>query len=579
MTSLSLPVFFRASLLLAFFTVVFPGARPAPALVNPSLQPGNLVERYKSVAALEVAGFDEAAHTYTFKVTGVLTGEFAPKSIAFQLPAADDGGEEEALILNDGDPVIAFISKSGRRGADEVALYVGNREWYEARMADPAAPDKWTLTAKSPEAMSGTFNGDPSMLEKMLREIAAGVYYFPPLAATKFSDDVVIAEFKGPIAGVGLYELNGDGKLDVMAGTPEGVKVYFQKADAMEFDDVTARLGLEGVTASSISIADVNGDGAADLLLDTTIYLAKDGKFEKSDLLTAATAEGLQASAFAEINGDGRPDVVVSLKKGGLHLYFNPEAGGAFADATQTAGLLEEGANPKGTGYFAVGDWTGDGRSDLFYGAGKALILEQDEAGRFSPAPGRLNIDLRDSNDFAEGLTGDGVFAPLWEPDRFDLAIPTDSRMALLTRDDGKPRDVSGLGNEIGVAPAGLWGTVAEDLNADGRVDLYSISRLPEGGSNVLHLNRGYGSFMFPERYGAVMTGKSYTTGAGGAAAGDVNGDGANDLLLGGLDGRLLLSINDSLSLRQAKDHPTYHESKLLATRIITLTPKGQRGL
>ncbi len=555
---------------------------PALALVNPALQPSHLADRNKGIVALEVTGFDEESATYSFTVKKVLAGEFVPKTVTLAIPKTSDNGsgeeEDAALVLRDGSPVVAFVSKTGRRGADEALLYVGNREWHEAKFTDANAPDAWTWTAKSAEAMSGTFNGDPVRLTEMMADYADGTYFFPAQAHTRFGQDIVLATFEGPLSGVGIHDFNSDGKPDVIAGTPDGIRVFLQK-DRTTYEEASASLGLEGVKASNISIADVNADGKADLLLDDVLFIARDGKFERSDRL--ATQDGaLQASGLADVNGDGYPDVLVSRKEGGLHLFLNPgTAGGNFTDASEAAGLREDQANPKGTGFFAAGDWNDDSRTDLFFGAGRALLLVQDENGHFAPAPGRVNIDLRDNTDFAEGLTGAAVFGAVWTTDHLDLAIPTDSRVSLLIRDGDKATEVTGQGNEIGVTPAGLWGSIAEDLSANGEVDVFSVTRLTESSSNVFHLNRGYGSFMYPERYEVVFPGKSYTIGAGGAAAGDMDGDGANDLVLGGLDGRLVLSPNETLALRTPKEHPKQEEAKLLATRILTVTPKAKVGL
>lgn len=98
--------------------------------------------------------------------------------------------------------------------------------------------------------------------------------------------------------------------------------------------------------------------------------------------------------------------------------------------------------------------------------------------------------------------------------------------------------------------------------------------------SDVLHLNRGYGSFMRPAKYKAsVLPGIGHRIGSSAAAAGDVNGDGAIDLLLGGSDGALRLVLNDSLAMRKPSDKASYHERKLLQTRIITSNPTRGLGL
>ena len=61
--------------------------------------------------------------------------------------------------------------------------------------------------------------------------------------------------------------------------------------------------------------------------------------------------------------------------------------------------------------------------------------------------------------------------------------------------------------------------------------------------------------------------------------AGDVTGDGANDLLLGAMDGTLTLLINDVLEDRGQHDHPTYHQAKLAQSKIVAVAVSGHRGV
>ncbi len=58
-------------------------------------------------------------------------------------------------------------------------------------------------------------------------------------------------------------------------------------------------------------------------------------------------------------------------------------------------------------------------------------------------------------------------------------------------------------------------------------------------------------------------------------AAGDVNGDGMNDLLLGHVDGEVTIAISDAAELRKPTEHPTYHEKKLQQTCVVSVTLKG----
>jgi hypothetical protein len=159
-----------------------------------------------------------------------------------------------------------------------------------------------------------------------------------------------------------------------------------------------------------------------------------------------------------------------------------------------------------------------------------------------------------------------------------DVITCSDAELILLTNEGGALVDVTTEGNEITECTPAMMAVLAEDLNADGLVDLYTASRKPL--PDIYHENRGYGSFMASHKYDReIFPGRAHQQGAWGLAAGDANGDGLNDLVLCGHDGRVTLLVSDALSLRAPVEHPTIQQKRLAETRLLTVHLKGRRGV
>jgi hypothetical protein len=499
------------------------------------------------------------------------------------VPAWDDR-DEPAHDANDdwniwdvaveGRTIVAFVGKKGRRGKgeDDILLYCGERQWHHARIADMEKPSQWTYQSASEQVMVGTFNGASTRLADMMADTQDGTAFFPAIPIVRLNRHVTVGTLPASARGVALYDLDGDGDLDVLACSEAGVRAYLQ-GDSLKFSDATEEIGLKDVAGISCALADVDGDGQRDLLIDTQLFLKGEGRFAKAALPELAKDMPLKVSSFVQLNGDGHPDILLSHVGGGLTALLN-NGKGNFVDATEQLGLSDEACGAGGNGYFAPGDFDDDGRTDLYYATGQGLILLQGEAGKFIPLKHNLRFDYRCAPDYKPGKTGAGCFATIWKQSALDLVSPGDSSLAIVAKVNGEARDVSVDGNEIGLCASRQIATLAEDLNMDGYVDLYTISR-DENQQNQFHTNRGYGSFMDPALYDPTCFGETHEKGAWGAAAGDVDGDGMNDLLLGHVDGEVTLTLSDAAEVRKPTEHPTYHAKKLQQTCVVSVSLKG----
>ncbi len=550
-------------------------ASPLYGVINPKLQPSHLADRYLNVLSCRVTAVDTRALTADLQVQGVSKGDFTAKEIT--LTAGDNSLAEAILTLQRGQTIVAYAGKTRRRHEGDILYYIGGGVWYTATMADGA--DKWTILANadkgkdpsSSEVMFGTFNGRPESLWEMMQDTARNTAYFPAVPLARFSAETV-AEVDQPLRGVAIHDVNGDGRPDLLGCSAAGNRLFIQDEQGA-FTDRTEAVGLAGTKSVSCSFADADADGDTDALLDGALYRLVDGRFTKSADVPAG-GECLSA-AFVEYNGDGYPDVVISREEEGLLLFVNPgQAGGPFEDKTEAAGLTDEFNGGGGTGYFEACDWDVDGRTDLIYTADGGYLLWQNSDGVFE------GFEMGGSED--ESDAGTAAFGTIVRPDMPSTYLVAGDNKMLICDDGGALVDVKGAGNEIQDPVPGLLMAVAEDLNADGTVDLYAGCRL-RGISSFYVANRGYGSFMMSEKYmsGKVFPPAVYNKAAWGLAAGDVNGDGAIDMLVGRLDGTLSLLVNETLTDRpQQADVSTISDvRKQIQTRIVTVRPAAGEGV
>jgi hypothetical protein len=183
------------------------------------------------------------------------------------------------------------------------------------------------------------------------------------------------------------------------------------------FTDVSRSAGIDLAEGRGLGvlIADLSGDG----LLD--IFVANDGtacwlfenkgglRFEEVGLAAGVAFDG-QGQALAgmgvasgDIDGDGRPDLLVSNFLGRATIAFLARGDGTYIDASASLGLVAATRDVLGFGLAAC-DFNGDGRLDLIQANGHVL----DRARLGSPFAMRPSVLVNDGGRLRDASAGAG---------------------------------------------------------------------------------------------------------------------------------------------------------------------------
>ena len=252
---------------------------------------------------------------------------------------------------------------------------------------------------------------------------------------------------------------------------------------------------------NGVCAADVDGDGLPDLFFVTQLGTSELWKNLGNDRFENITSRAGLAMpdaiavgcAFADIDGDGHPDLFVTTVRHGNRLFANL-GNGTFRDITDSAGVGYVG-HSSGAVFF---DYDGDGLPDLF--VSNVGVYTSNEKG-----PDGYYLGLNDA------------FMGHLHPER--------SERSILYHNLGHHRfkDVS---QEMGLVDANWNGdAIALDINDDGFPDLYLLDM--QGGDH-LWLNEGGRHF----RDATATYFPKPPWGSMGAKAFDFDGDGRMDLFV-----------------------------------------------
>ncbi|MFI5371085.1 MAG: FG-GAP-like repeat-containing protein [Candidatus Eisenbacteria bacterium] len=310
---------------------------------------------------------------------------------------------------------------------------------------------------------------------------------------------------------VTFVDLNGDGKLDMISGLANG-SVSVRLGDGAGSYGSTTTYPVPA-WVQGMAVGDVNGDGRLDVAATYTSglvwgvsVLLGDGAGGFGPATNFATGHSPQGIAIVDLNGDGKPDLVVANRGDNTVSALFGNGSGGFVPTTTVAA----GNSPSG---LAAGDLNGDGIPDLAVANVNGIgigVFFGDGHGGLSPMSFLATADNPWSVAITD-LNGDG------KPDLVAACSGLASTVSVL------------IGNGSGgfaphveyPAAAGCWGIAVGDLNGDGNVDAATVNQ--DVNSASIFLGNGTGGF-------GARTDYAVETQPFGVTIADVNGDGRPDV-------------------------------------------------
>jgi hypothetical protein len=305
-----------------------------------------------------VVTYDSGATFSDFVVMADVNGDGKPDIVVANTGGGDNGDGSVSVLLGNGDGTLrpAVTYDSGGQGPDSVAVGDVNLD---------GKPD--LLVA------NGCFGINCASGPWVGVLLGNGDGTFQP---------AVIYDNGGLIPkAVAAADVNGDGKPDMLVANlysfsldPKAVGVRLGNGDGTFQSEVFYGVS-SGNGASSIEAADVNLDGELDILFvnDTDsnggvgVLLGNgDGTFQPVTTYASGGSEtGGPGLAVADVNGDGKPDLLVANYAG----YCVPDCGGAVDLLLGNGdGTFQAAASYSSGGYgaqsVAVADLNGNGKPD-----------------------------------------------------------------------------------------------------------------------------------------------------------------------------------------------------------------------
>lgn len=402
--------------------------------------------------------------------------------------------------------------------------------------------------------------------------------------------------------GVALLDYNNDGLLDIFfvngghvsspMRTPENFdrhdprywnRLYRQNKDG-SFTDVTQQAGLahagDGNYGMGVAVGDYDNDGYPDLYVTSygkniLYHNNGDGTFTDVTAKAGVAAGGWSVSAgFFDYDNDGKLDLFVTRYMdwdtkhnkdcgGNYHTYCPPEefpsttsilyhnnGDGTFTDVSQRSGIAAKKGRALGV---AFADYDADGFTDIFVANDgmQQYLFHNNGNGTFTEVGLEAGTAL--SQD-GRRLSGMGVVFQDYDndgrPDVIVTELPREIYGVYHNDGDGSFTYRS-LETGLGLLSSGSsgWGVGLEDFDNDGWNDLFVaqghvLDNVEQIDPSLHYLEPPLLAMNHNGRFERVDSGSTIPAAGRGAAFGDLNNDGWQDVVMTSLGSRPQVFIN-----------------------------------
>ncbi|MGB6386309.1 MAG: FG-GAP-like repeat-containing protein [Terriglobales bacterium] len=354
-----------------------------------------------------------------------------------------------------------------------------------------------------------------------------------------------------PIMAIASADLNGDGYPDVVlgnGGTGVGITVLLGSSHGVlgAPDSITVGCGEAGRSGiNSIALGDVNGDGKIDVVATTlgncdnnviaVLAGLGTGKFKTPVYYSTGSTQQAYSIQLADFRGKGLLDIVISNADGSLSVFLN-KGKGAY-----DAAVIIPAASGTDAGYIAIGDFNNDGKLDIavtnFSSTAINVLLGNGDGTFQAPisTPSPIQPYALTSGDFNK----DG---------KLDIAVSgwgTGDSLTIFTGNGdgtfkvGTPYAFNTWEQCYPTGAAALYWISAGDLNQDGKLDLAigvqnnscdtEYTGQNSWGDALVYLGNGDGTFQQDD--GPWLGGGRGTSGI---VLADFNDDGMIDIAVAG---------------------------------------------